>query len=297
MKKIYFSFIPILAAATLWAQPIVTSANLHTGSSFNLYLMGDVNVANLVTPGANVIWDISDATTVLMGTVDFLDMSDTPFATDYPAANFAMKFTPLLGSISYSLFNLTDSVFEEVANNVGTSDAVSFIDHRTSLVFPFAFNSTNTDTYQKENQWIKTIASTYDAYGTFTANGTTSTNVVRFNTDDNGNNSVNWWQSDPLVPLMQGSSSGFVLWDPTSSTGIHDSQTNALLTMYPNPATNELHILNKAPLTKIEIFNSIGQLEISTTNSLIDISMLASGIYILKAQSEKASTSQEFIKF
>lgn len=297
MKKIYFSLFTMIVTTTLSAQPILSSSNLHTGSTFNLYSMSDINSANLVTSGTNITWDISDATATPMGTVDFLEMSETPYAADYPEANFAMKFTLSNGGVRYSLFNLTESVFEEVANNVGTSDAVSFIDYRTSLVFPFTFNSSNTDTYQKENQEIKTIVSTYDAYGTFTANGSTTNNVVRFSTDDNTNTSINWWKTDPLVPLFQGSSSGFILWELTSSpTGILESQSNQLFEMYPNPATNELHILNKEMLTKVEIYNSLGQLQFSTTNSLIDISMLKSGIYILRAKSEKGNASQQFIK-
>ncbi|NEN24927.1 T9SS type A sorting domain-containing protein [Cryomorpha ignava] len=299
MKKIYFFLLTLIIATSLAAQPVVNSNNLETGSAFNLYAMSNVNIANLATAGADITWDISGATATLIGSVNFLEMSETPYAAAYPEANFAMKFTSQSdASVSYSLFNLTESVFEEVANNVGTANSVSFLNYRTSLSFPFSFNSSNTDTYQKENQEIKTIINMYDGYGTFTANASTTTEVIRMNTDDNGNTSINWWKSDPLVPLFQGSSNGFVLWELTStSMSIPVSHSNQLIEIYPNPAADELHIINKEQLSKIEIYNSLGQLQLTTTQALIDISILKSGVYILKAWSEKSYASQKFMKY
>lgn len=299
MKTIYLSFLSIVVfTTTLTAQPILNSNNLQTGLAFNLYSMSDFELQNLAPDGANISWDVSGATATLMATVNFLEMSDTPYEAAYPAANFAMKLTSILdGSFSYSLFHLSESVFEEVANNVGTDNPVSFLNYRTSLIFPFPFNSSNSDTYQKENQEIKTIESTYDAFGTFKVNGSNINNVIRFNTDDNGTLSLNWWKSVPLVPLFQASGSGFILWELSSTpVGISETHTNQLFTMFPNPATNELHILNKEPLSKIEIYNSVGQLQFSSTKSIIDISGLKSGTYILKALSAKGNTSQKFIK-
>jgi hypothetical protein len=297
MKKSITLIVLFLSVTAISGQPVLNSADLHTGYSFNQYSLSNVNTANLMPSGANVTWDLSSTTATLIGTVDFLDMSETPYQAEYPAANFAMKFTLTGEASDYSLFNLSTTVFDEVANNVGTDNPVSFLNYRTTLVFPFTYNLSHTDTYQKENQEIKTVILTYDGYGTFIANDTTNTNVVRIFTDDNGNIGPVWWSSSPFVPLFRANSEGFILWQITSTTtGIKEVYSNQLFDMYPNPATNVLHILNKEKISLIEVYNTAGQFQFSTNQSVIDISGLDKGVYFLKAWSGNGSVSQKFIK-
>ncbi|MDY0344489.1 MAG: T9SS type A sorting domain-containing protein [Lentimicrobium sp.] len=297
MKNIYTLFASLFVTTALIAQPILNSEDLHTGYSFNQYLLSNVNTADLIPSGANITWDLSNTTATLIGTVDFLEMSETPYQAEYPEANFAMKFITTGFPTNYSLFNHSTTKFEEVANNVGTDNPVSFLNYRTVLTFPFTFNLSITDTYQKENQEEKTITITYDSYGTFIANDTTFNNTVRLFTDDDTNIALTWWNSSPSVPIFRANSEGFILWQITSTpTGIKEVYSNQLFDMYPNPATNELHILNKELLSKIEIYNSAGQFQFSTNQSVIDISVLKPGAYILKAWSVKGSTSQQFVK-
>ncbi len=297
MKKLFTLIACCLLTSAIYAQPILHGDSLHTGQSFNLYDLTNVNTANLAASGANVSWDISGTTATLSGTVDFQDMAVTGYASQYPTANFAMKFTPVGGSALYSLFNISTTEMVEVANNVGTANPVTFVDTRMTLVFPFTFGLQNTDIYQKTGQNQKVILNTYDSYGTLITNSATYTNVVRIHTVDNGNTSYNWWNTMPLSPLFQASSSGFTLWEATSTTtGINELQSNHLFDMYPNPATNELKIINKEVISKIDIFNLVGELQFSTSSSTIDISVLKSGIYFLKAYSDKGSVSEKFIK-
>jgi hypothetical protein len=296
MKKIFTPIAILLSTAVLFAQPVLHSDSLHTGLSFNLYSLNNVNTANLAPAGANITWDISSATATLAGTADFLDMASTPYETDYPAANFAMKFTAG-GTSKYSLFNLSNTVLEEVANNVGTASPVSFTNYRTSLVFSFTFGLTNTDTYQKITQGTKTINNTYDSYGTFISNSITNINIVRILTVDDGNTSINWWSTTPLAPLFQASGDGFILWELTSNTtGITEMSSNKLFDMYPNPATDVLNIINKELISKIEIYDVVGKLQLTTVTSAIDISALKKGIFLVKAYSKNGTVTQKFIK-
>lgn len=296
MKKIFTFFLFSMGLTAAIAQPVLYSDSLHTGISFNLYNLTNVNTANLATAGAAVTWDISGATATLFGTADFMDMASTPYAAQYPAANFAMRFIPIGSSELYSLFTLTTSSLNEVANNVGTPNETSFIDPRETLVFPFIYNTSSTDVYQKTGQGQKVIVNNYESYGTLVTSFGTTNNIVRITTTDNGNTSLNFWGISPLVPMFQASSSGFTLWESTGLTGISTTVTNELFDMYPNPAINELHIVNKQLLSKIEIINSAGAIQITTTQSRIDISMLASGVYFVKAYTAGKVISQKFIK-
>lgn len=296
MKKLITSSAFILLSLTsIMAQPVLYSDSLQTGRSFNLYQLANVNMANITPGGAGVTWDISGTTATAVGTVDFEPMSATPYAAQYPAANFAVKFT-ILGSTNYSLFNLSNTVFEEVANNVGSANPVSFIDYRTALFFPFGFNSVNTDTYQKSGQNPKMVTNNCDAYGTVITNTSTINNVVRNAITDDGSSSAIWYSSSPLIPIFQVNNGGTViLWELTSSTGVVE-YSNSLFDMYPNPATTELKIINKGLITKIEILDISGQLQFATTQSTVDISKLKAGIYFVKAYSENGTISQKFVK-
>lgn len=280
----------------MYAQPVLHSDSLHTGQTFNLYLLSGVNIANLTAVGPNASWDISAATATLAGTAEFQDMASTPYAAQYPAANFAMKFT-MGANTQYSLFKLSPARLEEVANNVGAA-AVDFIDYRTAIFFPYTYNATDTDTYQKTAQPVKTITNTYSGYGDLITNPNTFANTVKSMMNDDGNTNVSWWNSSPLVPLLQVTNGNFTLWKQTGApTGLIDYSANTAFDLYPNPSTNNLHIINKRLITQMDIYNAAGQFLFSAKSSVIDISMLKSGIYYLKAITKDGDVqAQKFIK-
>lgn len=292
MKQFYTLFLISFFSISLIAQPVLN--NVQTGTSFNLYSVSNVNVANLISFGSNVTWDLSTSTLTLAGTAELLDISATPHAAQYPDATTALKFN-LAGNVHYSLFKVTSSVMEEVANNVGTPSATSFTNPRTTLVFPFTFGLSSTDSYQKSGQAVKTNSNTYDAYGTLNTTLVSLPNLVRIFNIDNGDTAVHWWNSSPVTPAFQANSSGFILWHNTT-TGITDALNRDFFEIFPNPATNQITILNKKPIDKIEIFNINGQLHLTSTHSLIDISGLAPGIYFIKATSKEEEATIRFAK-
>ena len=281
-----------------FSQPTLQSSDLQTGLSLDVYSLGNVNTSNLSTSGANVTWNLGSAVTAtLIATVDFMDMASTGYASQYPAANFAMKFT-IGATTTYNFWNLTSSVWEEVAINVGSSGLQTFIDYRTDLIFPYTFNLTNTDTYQKNGQSATTVTHTYDSYGTVNTNTISITNLIRDIGTDNGTGTTQaiWWNTSPIYPVLQADNSGVTLYQLTSSTGVHQVKQELSFHVYPNPANNELHIINEKPMNKIEIYNVIGQLQLTTTQSLIDIANLPSGVYIIKAYIEDRIETTKIIK-
>jgi len=288
----------MIVSTKLFSQPTLQSSDLQTGLSFNVYSLSNVNTSNISASGANVTWNLSSATIGnLLGTVDFMDMASTGYAAQYPTANFAMKFT--IGGVSkYNFSNLTSTVLEEVAINVGTSGLQTFIDYRTDLVFPFTFNLSNTDTYQKNGQSATTVTHNYDAYGTVTTSSTSINNLVRDLSTDNGTSSTQavWWNVSPVYPVLQADNSGVTLWQLTSVTDIKQPNSNLSFQVYPNPSTNQLHIINQKPITKIEIYNVTGQLKLTDNQSVIDISMLPSGVYFIKAFLENSIETIKIIK-
>jgi len=73
-----------------------------------------------------------------------------------------------------------------------------------------------------------------------------------------------------------------------------------VISMYPNPVTDVLHLSNTSSVTKVEIFNSNGQLELSfrNTNGQMDINTLSlnNGVYILRAYTDKNVYTKQFVK-
>lgn len=67
--------------------------------------------------------------------------------------------------------------------------------------------------------------------------------------------------------------------------------------VYPNPATNQLHVDSHLPITRINVYHINGQLvEVIDYAESMDISQLESGAYILGIISEGAESFNRFIK-
>ena len=290
-------FCVLLLSATK-AQPSLQSTDLHTGMSFNLYSLNNVSPANLSSTGANVTWDLSAATLgPVAATVDFLDMASTGYAAQYPTANFAMKFTQG-GTVSYNFWTLTSSTWEEVAINVGTGGLQTFVNNRTDLVFPFTFNLADTDTYQKSGQSASTVSHIFDAYGNVTLSTGTLSNLVRDYSVDIGAGTTQaiWWNASPVYPVIEADNNGVLLWKPATANGIEQVDKKPGFQIYPNPAGNELHILSEQTVERIEVYDVTGKLQISDTYSVVDISGLSQGIYVIKAFNATGMDTRKFIK-
>jgi hypothetical protein len=279
------------------AQPVLHRDSLRTGLSFNLYTLTNVNTTNLRSMGPGVVWDLSSTSSVFMGTVDFQEMSATPYALQYPAANFAIKFT-IGGNVSYSLFRLSDSTMDEVGNNVSTSGGVPFTDYRTALVFPFTYNLSHTDNYQKTGQGMKTIKLKYDAYGSFVTSSGTTNNVMRILTVDNGDTAANFWGSSPCVPVFTSSinNNNFTYWKLNPSLGMDRILNQNGINIFPNPAGNILNISGVKEVSDVKIYSISGQLLVDVTSDSIDISMLTAGIYLVSINTASGKVTRKLIK-
>lgn len=74
------------------------------------------------------------------------------------------------------------------------------------------------------------------------------------------------------------------------------SQSNNLFKVYPNPVTTELKINSSEQIVKIEIYNILGAIELTTNQNAINVQELKPGIYFAKAYSSKGIAIQKFIK-
>jgi hypothetical protein len=100
-------------------------------------------------------------------------------------------------------------------------------------------------------------------------------------------------------PATQATSLGNVVVGPMQLSSDSFNKSNEF-NLYPNPTSNKLTIESLQDIQSIAIYNVVGQ-EVKTISPLcsvysIDVSSLENGLYILKAESNGATTSKRFIK-
>ena len=87
-----------------------------------------------------------------------------------------------------------------------------------------------------------------------------------------------------------------------SALAVKDFAFDNFITLYPNPANDELHIAKKQTIeiTSIAVYNALGQLVIGIPNaqktSIVDVSILKSGNYFVQIVSDKGTSNTKFIK-
>ena len=293
MKTLLQTAAALALSASCFAQPLLQTSGLTIGQQFEIFQLANVNAATMLTSGANVIWDISTASTTAIGTMQFESMTGNPHAATYPDANFAMKQT--VGTqVSYSLSKHTANKSETVATAVGTPNETSYPNYRTELPDPYTFTTIDVDTYQKAGQAAKIVTHHYDAYGTLITNGATYNNVVRETITDNGNVSYLWWNSSPVFPILH-QGSNFTLYRPLPNALI-EINAKEEITVYPNPAKDQITIRSKKPVERIEIYDAAGRLIMQHASLVISLRGLSSGIYCIKAYNAGRVAVKRFVK-
>jgi hypothetical protein len=83
---------------------------------------------------------------------------------------------------------------------------------------------------------------------------------------------------------------------PTHTTEIESE----IISISPNPATNNITISGKTFMTEIQLFNSVGQLihleKINDKTAVVDISAIKLGVYIVAVKSKSGISYQRFVK-
>lgn len=300
--KALFTPILFLVTAVLQAQPQLQSTMLQAGKTFELYMVANPNMANIIPGGTNVSWSISGASTAMVGEVSLVNASATPHASSYPDANFALQFT--IGTqVSYNIFKLSSSAFEELASGLGRSSSTIYTLSRNAMEFPLDYGNTFSDDYQKQGQVVKTLNSKYDGYGTLQTTDSTYSNVVRvMQVNGDGDTSAIWWQvtATEMYPIMQADDDGIIFWKRKVTTGTSEINDINQVTVYPNPAHQEISInLSNQQSYHIQVFDITGkvvQSEAGISGESLSVSNLQGGIYYYTIQTTDGVYTGKLIK-
>ena len=126
---------------------------------------------------------------------------------------------------------------------------------------------------------------THSPYSTVTVNNAEQTSGVN---KQNFSNTVQY-----KVRAQDGTSRTYNVTVTVNNAGITAVSSN--LSIYPNPATNQITVEAQSHVNEVLIYGIKGQQVLSTKNAMIDISGLQPGIYFVHAQTETGTVIGRFV--
>lgn len=104
--------------------------------------------------------------------------------------------------------------------------------------------------------------------------------------DDADYSTSNWSDIDPQTSFSE-----------NCALSIDDIASKDNVFIYPNPTTHVLNIKSQSPISKIEVYNVLGENILTYSDQgQIDISKFLSGVYLFKCYSEKGQSTKRIIK-
>lgn len=167
----------------------------------------------------------------------------------------------------------------------------------TASNYPTGRNSRYTAYTTKQNQWERLIFSLLDIPDAGTSDASVNRLLVLINSNSFTGHTY-------YIDNLDSYNAGAVLIKkPVSSISI-DAQGNEAIvktSIYPNPAANEIKIMNVKVNSTIDLFNSMGQAmgtwQIKAAgNTLLNISQLVNGNYIIRITNNNTTESFKFTK-
>lgn len=151
------------------------------------------------------------------------------------------------------------------------------------MLFGTGFIWTKEDGFQDLNEYVESLD--YDNLGIMFSVATAISPDGQYI----GGIGVNWEEED---------AKGFLIKRPGTMSTQEVLAQNAV-SIYPNPVKNDLNIVSKEKIEKVDIYNVVGQKVLTQTqlnNNSISVSQLAKGTYILKVKTKLGVRNFKFIK-
>jgi hypothetical protein len=317
MKSKSLLFFSLLIGGSLSAQITITSAELP--SVGDTYIQ--VAVSTVISPGpagANQTWDFSS----LSGTATpygYVSLAASQDQASFPNANLVEGVS---GAENYFKKNATEFSIEGqfVVNSVRSI----FTDSKEFYVLPITYNDVFNETFSGSIENIAqgqtftadgTVQITADGHGTLILPYGTVTDVLRIRTTYEYdiifqgipfygiNDTIYTWRNlDNNATLASHTvsytdntlsleSMSYLDQSSFSTTGVNELATAELFSMYPNPATSTLTVVNSVDNGTVTIFDMSGRMvhtqAIATETEQVDVADLPAGMYMVQVANSK----------
>ena len=161
----FITLCTMLAAHGLSAQVTLNYwMQAPTGTTVSIHLLTDMGSAVVPSDGINQIWDLSSVTLADLGDMTIQVAAGTPYAANYPNANWAYVQDLTGIGMEYIYFNINTTVLELVADDV-PGGPNPYTDPKHILEFPLQYGNSFSDTYT-DNDGTFTVTWTYAGHGT-----------------------------------------------------------------------------------------------------------------------------------
>jgi len=300
MKKLLLNAIWAFSI-NAFSQPVIQDGNNVPAPGFSapvsFIVSGSTDITN---GGVNHTWDFSAYTFSSAGTLNVITPSSAPMGSSFTSANFAFS-----SAGTYSFFNVGSSKMEVQAWSITAAGSGNDYtpNPRTMLKFPFNFNDSETDTWQKVGGSLNTVTLFYDSYGTLITPAGTYTNVVRIRENYGiGSDDYVWYILNPLVPVAIYDHNTTTLYHiaATQVTGISDQNSLPIeANIYPNPA-NDIVSINNIPIgSSVNITDITGKtiysLAIRNEHTTIRTTDFENGVYFLQVMNNGRMANKKLI--
>ncbi len=271
--------------------------------------------------------------------MEVVNPASTPSGSQYPLSNYAHKYSRA-GISSYNYFLQNAQGVELVAVEVPASPVDYSANTMKDVKFPMNYREVCSDNYES-TQGTGSISIEYDAYGTFSTADTTYTNVVRVAVSETnvGIIKYTWYNLSPFYPILEinmerGVSLYFAPYEAPATpvdtttqnpvdtttqnpvdtttqnpvdtttaqnpTGINETETSDVQ-IYPNPASEQVHISGLGEMTQVQVFDFSGRLVVAMNpaqESSLDVRNLQTGKYIIVCELKNGNVRRTtFAKF
>ena len=275
-----------------------TTINMEEGASFNVYIRGN---------DSNVITHIASPENV--GSTDFYTVIDNPLINGNPDATLVMYnyWSPysVYNNNNYGFYyNGTNWIIYGEATTIPTNAAFNVIvSPSDDNVVSFKHQSTAANT--SNNYTIMDhplLNGKPNAVFVFSHNWGSvgdSSNVVIDKVFGAWYTGSNWAIYTEDISDMPDNALFNIVVQTSEVASIN---TNELVSfnIYPNPVTDMLNVDSKETLTNISIFNLLGQeiksFKPNTTNYIVDLTDLETGVYFVKVTANNKQSSKKIIK-
>ncbi len=331
--KYLFSFVLIICNwQTAFCQPILTASNSTpvAGDEFIVYICPGSDCSGSVAQpgasGANVVWDFSNLSgTKQVDTVRYVSCASTPYCSKFPGSNLAS----IQGSNLYAYYAIDTNQFA-VTGTFANGDT-NYYAGDVELQYPFTYNSAYTVYFYSHslpdtNYAHDTITVVCDGYGTLKLPTATFNNVLRVHSTSKTTDSViingvahvsynkqeNYtWRMpgyyNALLDIVYGISPVDTYYTYTFPSNLSVpvfEPVSPLLTLYPNPVTNNLHMefMSENENVRINLIDMLGKecgivceknFEKGMQNVKCNVNALPSGIYFVRMQNSKGTTTKK----
>ncbi|MCB0795818.1 MAG: T9SS type A sorting domain-containing protein [Flavobacteriales bacterium] len=290
----FITLCTMLAAHGLSAQVTLNYwMQAPTGTTVSIHLLTDMGSAVVPSDGINQIWDLSSVTLADLGDMTIQVAAGTPYAANYPNANWAYVQDLTGIGMEYIYFNINTTVLELVADDV-PGGPNPYTDPKHILEFPLQYGNSFSDTYT-DNDGTFTVTWTYAGHGTAITPLGTFANVVKMVSDEGD---MVLWNTDPLYTLVVADGTSTVVFGP-GTNGVNERKAPSLA-LAPNPCTDHLLIPGVEAADAWSVLDVRGRALRSGQgvfgNLQLDVRELTPGSYVVQLLGPNGRRTGRFIK-